>query len=200
MNCATRAYQYVPVKMDLHTFLVVNSMVKHTHLTSGYLDRVQECETALSYFQKLDQKIQSLSDVTLHQLEIAKGKLDQTAWKRASFIYSENKRVLSFQEAFEKGDYSGLGKHLNDCHKGLSEEYEVSCSELDLLQSIAVSLDGVKGARMMGGGFGGCTLNLVELDKVDEVSERIKQQYFDQLGIRAESYKLNIVDGVNEAF
>lgn len=196
MDCKTKAFNYVPLHLDQYCFLVINSMVKHSHTTSGYLDRVRECGQAMEYFNQRYPYIETLSDVTFEMLQSAKGELPEKPYHRALFIFEENVRVRAFKKAFEAGDYVKVGLLLNACHEGLRKLYEVSCAELDLLQQFAIQEDGVLGSRMMGGGFGGCTLNLIEKSQKNLIAENIQKLYKDKTGIVAEVYDLNVVDGV----
>jgi galactokinase len=198
MDCRSRDFDYVPLHLGDYGFVVINSMVKHTHTTSGYLDRVKECSRAVHFFNEKYGDIKSLRDVSSKMLEDSKTELNPLDLNRTTFIVSENQRVLDFKKAFETSDFQRVGQLLNDCHGGLSEQYEVSCKELDLLASFAQRHPECLGARMMGGGFGGCTLNLIHRDQQVDFIAYMKDLYRKETSIDPEVYLLNVVDGVSQ--
>lgn len=197
MDCRSREFEYVPLHLGDYGFVVINSMVKHTHTTSGYLDRVRECGRAVDYFNRKFGKIESLRDIDEAMMRGAVNELDHIAYKRANFILNENHRVVEFKEAFKASDFEKAGFLLNTCHTGLSKEYEVSCKELDILADIARDHTACKGSRMMGGGFGGCTLNLVMHSQQDSFIHDLVKKYHSESGIVPDVYLLNVVNGVS---
>jgi galactokinase len=131
-------------------------------------------------------------------LQEGKGQLDALLYKRAKYVVEENSRVDKFSEAISTSDWATAGGHLYASHDGLKNDYEVSCKELDLLVDVARESEGVWGARMMGGGFGGCTINLVKEDKVDEVIEHVKTAYSDTFGVAPKYYIATTGNGACE--
>jgi galactokinase len=198
MDCRSKEFEYVPLHLGEYGFVVINSMVKHTHTTSGYLDRVKECGQAVEFFNTKYGNIDSLRDVTERMLAESENQLKSTAFKRARFIVEENTRVIAFKDAFMSANFKEAGNLLNACHTGLSDLYQVSCKELDLLANIAQSHSACLGSRMMGGGFGGCTLNLVHRSQQKDFINAVQKKYKSQINLDPEIYLLNVVDGVSE--
>ena len=192
LDCKDRSYIHVPINMEDYQWVLINTQVKHENLTSGYGDRVQECKEAARILA-----VDSLREASLTDLEKKKEELSDKIYGRASFVISENERVHTFAEAMKNDDYKLLGKLLYASHEGLQKLYEVSCDELDLLVELTNKEDAVLGARMMGGGFGGCTINLIKKNEVEDVVERIEKEYFNKTGIEAEHYLIQIEDGVS---
>ena len=191
LDCQDRSHTYVPINLEDHQWVLINSNVKHEHLTSGYSDRVKECREAES---SLD--ISTLRSLTIEQLESNKSKLSEVLYMRAKFVVEENARVQTFAEALKSQNIERLGVLLYESHNGLQNEYEVSCDELDFLVELSRNEDAVLGARMMGGGFGGCTINLIKKKFVEETIEKIEEAYFVKYAIRPEHYLVEIVNGV----
>ena len=136
--------------------------MKHTLASSEYNVRRAQCEAGVAVILKHVGGIESLRDVTMDMLNTYKDEMDPIVYRRCSYVINENNRLLEACAALEKGDYVTFGQKMNGSHEGLSKWYEVSCEELDFLAEIGHRTDGVLGARMMGGGFGGCTINLVK--------------------------------------
>jgi galactokinase len=168
--------------------LAVNSMVKHEHASSGYRQRVEECAQAEREIQK------SLRDATLDDLTFIH---DVIALRRARHIITENQRVLDFIAASRRGDLAEMGRLLVASHRSLQTDYEVSCEELDFLVDAAMSVPGVIGARMTGGGFGGCTVNFVEPAAVDRFQETVSKVYRDRFGIGPVFYMVKPSEGAS---
>ena len=145
--------------------------------------------------QHVKKDIASLRDINLQDLESNKNHLSEVVYKRCLYIISENERLLKGCVLLEKGDLAGFGKLMYQTHEGLSKLYEVSCAELDYLAEKAHSFDGVTGTRMMGGGFGGCTINLVKEDSVEAFIDFIKTAYKEQFKKSTETYITQIEDG-----
>jgi galactokinase len=154
-------------------FLAVNSMVKHELGASAYRERVAECRAAVEAVRRVHPEVASLRGVTEEQLEL----IDGTPRKRAAHVVSENRRVLDFVAAAAAGDLPAMGQSMYGSHLSLQQDYEVSCAELDFLVSSARSVDGVYGARMTGGGFGGCTVNLMRPHTEPAFREKISREY-----------------------
>ena len=168
LDCRSREFEYFPFEPKGYRLVLVNSCVKHELAGSPYNDRRRSCENVAAAIQALhpDRKIETLRDCTWEDLEEVRVKSEElkvTAEdiQRATFVLGEKDRVLAVCDALNKGDYEEVGRQMYRTHEGLSKEYEVSCEELDFLNDIAKEC-GVTGSRIMGGGFGGCTINLVK--------------------------------------
>lgn len=165
------------------TVIVVNSRVKHELGTSAYRQRVEECAQAVRAMQPFRPEIASLRDVTVADLDRFGSSLPITALKRARHVVSDNARVLEFVAAAESNSPSAIGKLFVASHRSAQHDYEISCEELDFLVDTAITLPGVFGARMTGGGFGGCTVNLVAPEAVDSFCETLDQAYRERFSL-----------------
>lgn len=173
-----RSLEYVPVPFPEGADIVLfDTRVSHSHAASGYNKRRAECEKGVRKIAKRFPQVASLRDVTPEILKGSKKSLDATTYKRCAFIVHENERVLAACEELKKNDLSAFGQLLYASHEGLSKKYEVSCPELDALVKFVKSEPGVFGARMMGGGFGGCTINLIRPEAVLTVCKNVEQMY-----------------------
>jgi len=191
LDCQDRSHSYVPINLQDYQWVLINSNIKHDHLVSGYCDRVKECREAESNLE-----ISTLRSMTTQHLKSYKSKLSEIHYKRSKFVLEENARVQTFAEALKSQKVEKLGDLLYKSHNGLKNEYEVSCEELDFLVELSKKEEGVLGARMMGGGFGGCTINLIKKKSIEETITNIKDAYLSKYTIRPEHYLVEIVDGV----
>ena len=167
LDCRSLEYNYVPFTPQGVTIVLLDTQVKHSLASSEYNVRRSECEAGVAQLQKSYPQIASLRDVSLEVLEAHRSELTPVVYNRCSYVVAENMRVMEACAALEQGDYAGLGKQMFASHHGLRYQYEVSCPELDLLQETAQKCEGILGARMMGGGFGGCTINLIQEEGVE---------------------------------
>lgn len=172
LDCRSNTHKLAPIPEGAE-IVVVNSMVKHELGSSAYRDRVAECHQALSHFPGKS----ALRDVTLGELERTASKMEEIPLARARHVILEDLRVENFLAAAEDNDLPLMGKLMVESHRSLQHDYEVSCVELDSLVDTALTIDGVYGARMTGGGFGGCTVNLVEPNAVDHFEKEIRSRY-----------------------
>jgi galactokinase len=172
--------------------VAVNSMVRHELGQSAYRQRVAECALAVKAIQDYDASTPSLRDVRLEQLELI---ADPVIRRRARHVVTENQRVLDFVAVSKRGDLAEMGRLMVDSHRSLREDYEVSCAELDFLADTAVSIPGVWGARMTGGGFGGCTVNLVDSNAADRFVAEIGAAYRKRFGVEVEAYRVEASEG-----
>jgi galactokinase len=170
------------------TFLAVNSMVKHALAGSAYKDRVRECAAAVEQIGRTFPGVQSLRDVSPEQLTAVQGDLPEVIRKRARHVVTEDDRVNRFVAAAEAGDLAGMGELMVASHRSLQHDYEVSCAELDFLVDTALTLDGVYGSRMTGGGFGGCTVTMLRPDALARFKEQIAWAYERQFLVRPAIY------------
>ncbi|MBB4078073.1 galactokinase [Lewinella aquimaris] len=195
LNCHTLESEPVKNKLRGYGLMLVNCMVSHDLSDGAYGKRVAECNRALTAIQVKFPEVSYLSAATESQLDAVVATLDPTVTKRARYVIRENDRVRRAITALEAGASSEMGALLNETHRGLRDEYEVSCAELDFLQQTATEVDGVAGARMMGGGFGGCTINLLRLDRFAAFREQLTQRYQQQYGLTPEFYPVEIAAG-----
>lgn len=198
LDCRSLEYEYFPFKMENHLLVLVNTGVKHSLASSEYNKRRAQCEEGVNLLGKYDSRIISLRDVSLELLEKHKAEFDPVTYKRCIYVVKENRRLQYACEALARDDFKLFGQYMYGSHKGLKKKYEVSCNELDHLVKIARKTEGVLGARMMGGGFGGCTINLVERTKVDSFEQSIKDNYKTPEGKEPEMYRVIIEDGTRE--
>ncbi|HYJ90015.1 MAG TPA: galactokinase [Pyrinomonadaceae bacterium] len=172
--------------------------VKHSLASTEYNKRREECEEGVKILGEYIPSIRALRDVTIEQLEQYKASLPEVVYRRCRHVITENDRTLKAAEAFERHDSVEAGKLMFESHRSLRDDYEVSCSELDVLVEIAKSVDGVYGARMTGGGFGGCTVNLVRRDAFEAFAEKIRKNYKEKFDKEPEIYKFQAADGASE--
>lgn len=196
LDCRSLEYEYIPFDFPGHKIVMVNSMVKHSLAGTEYNVRRQQCEEGVRIMKPfIKSDVKSLRDIGLGDLEAHKNDMSEDVYKRCLYVISENERLLKGCDLLRAGDLAGFGKLMYETHKGLSELYEVSCAELDFLADHAHSFKGVTGTRMMGGGFGGCTINLVENDSVDGFIAFIKEKYFEEFDKETEAYITQTDDG-----
>lgn len=199
IDCRTNEYLLVPFENEEYQIVICNSKVERGLVDSEYNNRRKECNQAVEFFaEKLDKNIKALRDLDLDTLHRYKEELSETVYKRAHHVISENKRVLAAKKALEANDMNNLGKLLYASHKSLSDDYEVSCDELDLLVDLASQQKGVKGARMTGAGFGGCTVNLVNKEYTADFVEKIKNKYYEKTNLKADIYITNPASGARK--
>ena len=196
LNCRSREFEYFPFDPKGYRLVLVDSVVKHELASSAYNDRRKSCENVVAALQKKypEKTIETLRDADWDMLNAVKDEVSEEDMKRATFVLGEKDRVLAVCDALNAGDYETVGKKMYETHHGLSKEYEVSCEELDYLNDIARE-DGVTGSRIMGGGFGGCTINLVKEDLYDHFIADVKKKYAERYGKEPKIYDVVIKDG-----
>jgi galactokinase len=194
-----RSLEYELVKLPANVQLVMcNTMVKHELASSEYNARRAECEEGVRILRTALPEIRALRDVTLAQMEAHRQKLSPKVFGRCRHVITENERVKSAVEAFHRGDSKALGALLQDSHRSLRDDYEVSCKELDLMVEIAMAQPGLIGARMTGGGFGGCTVNLVESAAVSNFKRKVAEEYSSRTGLTPEIYVSPASEGAQQ--
>lgn len=198
LDCNDLEYRYFPFSMENHLLVLVNTGVVHSLAASEYNIRRNECEEGVRVIQKYDNSVESLRDVTLGQLKKHRSELSQTVYNRCSYVIEENDRLQKACESLVTKDFKSFGKYMFGSHVGLRDKYEVSCPELDELVNIAVKVKGVLGARMMGGGFGGCTINLIEKSKVTDFERAIVENYKTPQGEKPQIIEVEIEDGAKQ--
>ncbi len=199
IDCRSLKHRYVPLPGDV-AFLAVNSMVKHALGGSAYRKRVEECAAAVEIIQRRNSAVESLRDVTPEMLAAAKDDLPETIARRARHVVTENTRVQRFIAASVSSDLAAMGQLFLESHRSLRDDYEVSCAELDFLVECAISVDGVYGARMTGGGFGGCTVNMLRPEAVAGFRETIAAVYEREFHVSPTFYECKPSRGAAEAF
>ena len=196
MDCSKDTFEYYPVELAPYSLVLINTNVKHTHLSSGYNDRPAECKEVVKIAKREGIEIDHLSQLNLNQLDALKKQLTDTLYNRAQFIIEENGRVHKFKDALLAKNFTTLGDVLYASHYGLQNLYEVSCTELDLLVELSRQQSAIIGSRIMGGGFGGCTLNLILDEEKERVVKEISLRYHKQTGIEPSVYHVSIGNGV----
>jgi galactokinase len=196
LDCRSLDYNYIPARLGDYRLVLINSGVTHSLSDSAYNQRREECRQGVSILRSVFPEVGSLRDATLHQLEAVRHEMAEPVSNRCRYVIEENARVLKAVDALQHSDMQTLGNLLCDTHEGLRHLYEVSCPELDFLVDMATTLPGVAGSRLMGGGFGGCSLNLVHREAVPEVISELTSAYRDRFGREAAFVETGLGDGV----
>lgn len=181
LDCRSLQYKYFPFDPKGYKLVLLNSQVKHDLATSAYNDRRHSCENVVAAIKRHHPEVESLRDATYDMLNEVRSEVSEEDALRAKYVIGEKYRVLEVCVALEEGDYEEVGKKMYETHYGLSKEYEVSCPEIDFLNDVARSC-GVTGSRIMGGGFGGCTINLVSDELYANFIETAKKSYKEKFG------------------
>ncbi len=197
LDCQSLDYEYVPLEIEGYKIVLLNTNVKHSLASSEYNTRRKECEAGVAIIQEAGHDVNSLRDVTMEMLQQFVQPKDALIYKRCKYVVEENERLLSACESLKAGDIEGLGKKMYGSHDGLSKEYEVSCRELDFLVDAVRANTGVLGARMMGGGFGGCTINIVKEEAIDELVEDLGKKYKQAMDKDLTAYIAQTADGTS---
>jgi galactokinase len=183
LDCRSLAFQLLPMPSRVR-LMVCNTMVRHEHASGGYNKRQGECQEGLCALQLALPEIRALRDVTVDELERHRSRLSPVIYKRVRHVVTENDRVQEAATALTAGDLAQFGELMADSHRSLRDDYEVSTPELDLMVELARDQKDVYGARMTGGGFGGCTVNLVHSGRAGEVQQRLAQLYEAKTGLK----------------
>lgn len=194
LNCKTLEHKYFPFNPVGYKLVLIDSCVKHELASSAYNKRRQSCETAAAAIRKRHPEVEFLSDAKRLWLDEVRGEISQEDFLRAEYVIGEVQRVLDVCDALERGDYETVGEMMYQTHFGLSKLYEVSCEELDFLNKIARKCD-VTGSRVMGGGFGGCTINLVKDELYDNFIKTAVSSFKEKFGHEPKIYDVRISDG-----
>ena len=195
LDCQSLEYEYVPLQLEGYKILLLNTNVKHSLASSEYNTRRQQCEAGVAMVKEHHPEVNSLRDVSMEMLQKYVEPKDKLIFTRCKFVVEEKERLLTGCEDLKKGDIKSLGKKMFRTHDGLSKEYEVSCRELDFLVEAVRNNPAVLGARMMGGGFGGCTINLVKEDAIDNLVKEVGASYQKNMGLEMTSYVAQIENG-----
>jgi galactokinase len=197
LDCRSMKHIYIPLKLDGYKLLLLNTNVKHALADSAYNKRRAQCEQGVAWVKEHYANVNTLRDVDLNMLETHVKPKDLEVYTKCSFVVKEIGRLLTAAEQLENGNLHGLGELMFETHKGLSQDYEVSCKELDFLVEAVKPLDYVLGARMMGGGFGGCTINIVKEEKIAELIEELSSKYLLQFGLKLDAYTVQTDNGTS---
>jgi galactokinase len=198
IDCRSLERTLIPLKLQQTSIVVCDTNVKHDLAASAYNERREECERGVQMLRKYLPGIRALRDVSIAQFEKCGWELPEPIQRRCRHVVTENDRTLRAAEMLNEGDVEEFGRLMAASHASLRDDYEVSCRELDLMVDIAMQQPGVAGSRMTGGGFGGCTVNLVRQEQVDQFCEVIAREYQTQSGIRGSTYLVCAADGVQE--
>jgi galactokinase len=197
IDCRSLSHELLPISDEVK-IVICNTKVKHNLAGGEYNQRRASCEASVRRLQKFLPEIKALRDVTLSQLDDFKGELSEVEFRRARHVISENQRVIDAADALKSGDLNRFGELMYESHRSLRDDYEVSCKDLDLMVELAAGADGVVGARMTGGGFGGCTVNLVRAARVEDFVRTIREGYREACGLNAEVYVCEASEGASK--
>ncbi len=195
LDCRSLDYQLFPFDISGHKIVLLDTNISHSHASSEYNKRREQCEQGVTKLQELELDIKSLRDVSLDMITRFRTLIDDTVYRRCRYVVEENQRVEEACRYLEQGDLISFGQKMYESHDGLSCDYEVSSDELDFLVDQTRSNDSVLGARMMGGGFGGCTINLVKEEALASMTMDIEQEYQQQFRSELKVYICDIVKG-----
>ncbi|MCF8304222.1 MAG: galactokinase [Bacteroidales bacterium] len=196
LDCRTLEHHYVPFDQKHYKIVLINTNVEHSLASSEYNKRRKECEQGVGVIQQDYPDIKSLRDVSVDILEKYKFHMDKKVYDRCLYVLNENRRLLEIEKVLQKGDIKRCGELMYETHHGLRDLYEVSCRELDFLVDYAGKSGGVVGARMMGGGFGGCTINLVKKDNKESFVGKALKAYKQEFEREATFYEVSLTGGV----
>lgn len=198
LDCRSLEYEYEPFKIPDLKIVLFDTGVKHSLASTEYNMRRQECEEGVKLIQQYHPEVKSLRDATVDMLDKYVLPKNDVVYNRCLYVVQEIKRLLDGCVDLEKGDVKAFGEKMYETHEGLSKLYEVSCKELDFLVDFVKKEEAVIGARMMGGGFGGCTINLVKESAIDDLKERISKAYKDAMQIELKTYIAKIENGTEQ--
>jgi len=197
LDCRSLEYDCFPFQFEDVAILLFNTNVSHSLASSEYNKRRMECGDGTAILRRSFPRVQSLRDVTPEMLKETAAALGPLLFRRCKYVVEENLRLLHVCESLNENDLNEVGDAMYRSHEGLSHDYEVSCAELDYLVSLVQGAPGVYGARMMGGGFGGCTINLVAKESVADVGAQVKRQYRNKFNRDPDMYVMSLSEGTN---
>ena len=196
LDCRSLEFKLIPIPENVR-LVICNTMVKHDHASGAYNRRREECDEGVKVLSRWYPKARALRDISLEQLEQHKAEIPPTVYKRCLHVVTENQRVLEGAKYLAAGDVSRFGSLMRESHRSLRDLFEVSCRELDVMVEIAESLDGYYGGRMTGGGFGGCTVNLVNAADASRFAAQISERYQAATGIKPDVYVCSAANGAS---
>ena len=197
LDTKSMEYEYFPFDPEGYKLVLLDTLVKHELASSAYNKRRESCENAARTIAKRHPEVELLRDATMDMLNEVKDEISEEDYMRAQYVIEETQRVRDVSDALERGDYETVGQKMYETHHGMSKLYEVSCEELDFLNDVARE-HGVTGSRVMGGGFGGCTINLVKDELYDSFIKDAKEQFNAKFGHEPKVYDVVISDGARK--
>lgn len=197
LDCRSLEYEYFPLDLNDYIIVLMDTQVKHSLASGEYNIRRSECERGVELIQKKYPGVKSLRDVSLAQVEECLQDNDRQVYNRCRYVVEEIDRLLTGTKDLENGDIFSFGEKMFATHEGLSKMYEVSCDELDILVNAVKNNAAVAGARMMGGGFGGCTINLIKESEADALIDTVDKIYKEKTGMNIKAWKVSIEDGTH---
>lgn len=197
LDCQSIIHEYIPLDIEPYKILLLNTNVSHSLASSEYNTRRKECEKGVGIIKQKYKEVNSLRGVDEVMLAECKSILPKPIYKRCKYVVEEKSRVLEAVNSLKKNQLIDFGKLMYATHNGLSKEYEVSCSELDFLVEFSKSYEPVIGARMMGGGFGGCTINLIHESAIEYFTKDVANAYYKKFNIKLESFVANPSEGTS---
>jgi galactokinase len=195
LDCRSLEYEYKPLKLQGYKLVLFNTNVKHSLSSSEYNTRRKQCEQGVAWVKEHYPQVTALRDVDMNMLNKYVLPKDEIIYKRCKYVVEEIDRLLTGCDDLERGDIKGLGEKMFRTHEGLSKEYEVSCKELDFLVDAVKGNEAVIGARMMGGGFGGCTINIIKEEAINDLQETLSKEYTKAMGLELTTYIAQIENG-----
>ncbi|MBX2843611.1 MAG: galactokinase [Flammeovirgaceae bacterium] len=200
LDCQSLENKYIPLNyLKDYSLIIINSGVSHFHAISEYNKRIKECLAGVNFINKKEKtNFYSLRDLDIKLIEKYKNSLDPIIYKRCKYVIEENKRVLEACKALENGDINTFGNLMYQSHEGLKNLFNVSCDELDFLVDQTKTNTNILGSRMTGGGFGGCTINIVKKDFVDDFINKTTKKYEKEFNIKLKYYSTKVVNGTNK--
>ena len=197
IDCRTLEYEYHNADFNDYSLILFDSNVKHTLMTSAYNERREQCEEGIAIVKNNFPEVTSFRDCTEQHIIELKDVMSAAVYKRSLYVVKEINRVILACDALDKGDIETLGKLMFETHEGLSTDYEVSCAELDMIVDTLKKEEAVIGSRLMGGGFGGCTINLIKKGHEDRIKKQLSALYFETFGIELKIYDVKIGNGTS---
>lgn len=197
LDCRSLEYEYYPLDLQDYELLLLNTNVSHSLADSEYNKRRQESLEGVSILKKKYEEIKSLRDVSMDRLNALQGEMPELIFNRCKHVVSENQRVKAAVQSLLKKNFTQLGSLMYQSHYSLQNDYQVSCPELDFLVEQTFNNKCILGSRMMGGGFGGCTLNIIQKTKSDTFIQQTSEQYHKRFGLQLTPYSVSIADGTS---
>lgn len=197
LDCQSLEYSYVPIHIEPYKILLLNTNVSHNLASGEYNVRRKQCEDGVKIIQKKYPEVNSLRDVSPEMLATFKNDLDTVTFNRCLYVVDEKDRVLNTVEALKNNELTVVGENMYKTHEGLSKLYEVSCPELDFLVDFSKNYNEVIGARVMGGGFGGCTINIVHKDFIEQFTKEASEAYFNKFNIKLTAFEAMPSEGTS---
>jgi galactokinase len=195
LDCRSLEYEYKPLKLEGYKVVLFNTNVEHSLASSEYNTRRKQCELGVAWVKEHHPEVTALRDADMNMLNEYVLPKDEIIYKRCKYVVEEIDRLLRGSDDLERGDIKALGQKMFRTHEGLSKDYEVSCKELDFLVEAVKDNEAVIGARMMGGGFGGCTINIIKEEAIKDLKEKLSKEYTKAMGLELTTYIAQIENG-----